>query len=190
MQQLQKGDTERHSRTRLPARHSIVEGPVRIASDMPPSRILTIALPALALVAWGCRGDEGTDTAPQPGTGEALVTEEIAPPPDHLVDPTTDLREKRRAQRVAGVLPGGFPDDLPLPDGGSLTDFSDEGEPPWVELTVPRRLAEVRGGHQAKLAAAGWRAGPGDGEYGKAGRAVRVEYSAAGPSTQVRIHYP
>jgi hypothetical protein len=144
----------------------------------------SLLLPLL-LSGAGCR-----QAPPTPSRGGELITEEVAPPPDHLVDPSTDERERRAAQRTGGVLPGDFPRDFPLPEGGTLTDLGgDDGERAWLEITVPRPLAEVRRGHAAQLRATGWEGSPGQGPLRKGGREVEVDSSAAGPSTVLRIRY-
>jgi hypothetical protein len=160
--------------------------PTRAAVEsLPMPTRLTLALLLLLALPLACR----QEPAPPSGGGE-LVTEEVEPPPDHRVDPSTDPRERRRSQGTGGVLPGDFPKDFPLPEGATLTGFGGgEEEAAWVELMVPQPLATVRQRHSAQLRAAGWDGPTGSGPQRKGGRTVEVELGAAGPSTRLRVRY-
>lgn len=142
------------------------------------------ALLLLLATSTACRREQ---PVPAAAPGDDLQTVEVAPPPDALVDIDTDVRERRRAEAFSGVLPSGFPRELPLPAGASLVDQG----PRWVELLVGRRLAEVRPQYLRQLAAAKWSvAAEGDRHrLSRGGQSVRLSLAAAGPSTRLRLEY-
>lgn len=153
----------------------------------------SFALVAAALVvasAWAC-GDREKPTTNKPAAGE-LQTVEVAPPPDARVDVTRDVKERRRAETFAGVLPGGFPRTLPLPPQASLVDQGRSGGGKWVELLVPRRPAAVRAPYLQHLAQAGWQVEPAGADAWRlrqASSTVRLSLRAQGPSTRLRLEY-
>ena len=138
----------------------------------------------------GCGGKEEA-TKPAPKRGE-LETVEVAPPPDARVDVDRDVKERRRAETFAGVLPSGFPRGLPLPPQASLVDQGRSGGGAWIEVLVPRRLAAVRAPYLQQLAGAGWSAsasGSDAWQLRRADRAVQLTMRAQGPSTRLRLGY-
>ena len=150
--------------------------------------------PLAALVAtltlFGC-GDKEQGTKPTPKRGE-LETVEVAPPPDARVDVERDVKERRRAETFAGVLPSGFPRGLPLPPQASLVDQGRSGGGAWIELLVPRRLAAVRAPYLQQLAGAGWSAsssGSDAWQLRRDGRVVQLTMRAQGPSARLRLGY-
>jgi hypothetical protein len=161
---------------------------------MPSSRLArrsALAAAALyALGAWAC-DDREKPTATKPAAGE-LQTVEVAPPPDARVDVTLDVKERRRAESFAGVLPGGFPRTLPLPPQASLVDQGRDGGGKWVELLVPRRPAAVRAPYLQQLAKAGWQVEPAGADAWRlrhGASTVRLSLRAQGPSTRLRLDY-
>lgn len=145
---------------------------------------LSLLLAALALT---CACGE------PPAPGEApLETVEVAPPPDSGLRVDEDAQERRPVAALSGILPAGFPADLPLPEPGSLVDFG-EAETGWryVVVQTAQAPAAVRSGLAARLARAGWTPVPGaDLVYEKGGRRVRLSFSDARPGTRVRVEYP
>jgi len=138
----------------------------------------------------GCGGKEEA-TKPPLKRGE-LETVEVAPPPDARVDVERDVKERRRAETFAGVLPSGFPRGMPLPPQASLVDQGRSGGGAWVELLVPRRLIAVRGPYLQQLAGAGWSAsssGSDAWQLRRDGRVVQLTMRAQGPSTRLRLGY-
>ncbi|HET9767537.1 MAG TPA: hypothetical protein VFS60_11860, partial [Thermoanaerobaculia bacterium] len=102
-----------------------------------------VALVPLVLAVAGCGGsDEPRKPTSRPGE---LDTVEVAPPPDARVDVERDVKERRRAESFAGVLPARFPKALPLPPQASLVDQGRAAGGAWIEVLVPRRPAAVRG---------------------------------------------
>ncbi|HEV8239057.1 MAG TPA: hypothetical protein VGS57_06805 [Thermoanaerobaculia bacterium] len=145
---------------------------------------------AIALTLAACDGKEEAKK-PAPHRGE-LETVDVAPPPDAKVDVERDVKERRRAESFAGVLPGNFPRGLPLPPHSSLVDQGRSSGGAWVELLVPRRLAAVRGPYLQQLAGAGWSASANGGDawqlrHGSA--AVQLSMRAQGPSTRLHVAY-
>ena len=116
----------------------------------------------------------------------------MAPPPDARVDVTRDVKERRRAETFAGVLPGGFPRTLPLPPQASLVDQGRGSGGRWVDLLVPRRPAAVRAPYLQQLAKAGWQVEPAGTDAWRlrqGSSTVRLSLRAQGPSTQLRLEY-
>jgi hypothetical protein len=155
---------------------------------------LALAVLAAALTLTACGGGEQAEE-PAPRRGE-LETIEVAPPPDARVDVGRDVKERRRAETFAGVLPGGFPRGLPLPPQASLVDQGRSARPDgggaWIELLVPRRLAAVRGPYLQQLAGAGWSATANGNDAWQVRRGtsvVQLSMRAQGPSTRLRLGY-
>ncbi|HXT50904.1 MAG TPA: hypothetical protein VN811_07670 [Thermoanaerobaculia bacterium] len=145
---------------------------------------------ALAATLLAC-GDDDAARKPTARRGE-LETVEVAPPPDARVDVERDVKERRRAETFAGVLPGGFPRTLPLPPQASLVDQGRSGGGRWIELLVPRRPAAVRGPYLQQLAGAGWSttsAGADAWQLRRGASAVQLTLRAQGPSTRLRLEY-
>jgi len=158
-------------------------------------------LPTLASLTWlvvlalaasllAC-GDHDAARKPASKRGE-LETVEVAPPPDARVDVERDVKERRRAETFAGVLPGGFPRTLPLPPQASLVDQGGGKGGRWVDLLVPRRPAAVRGPYLEQLRKAGWELSA-DGTDAwhcrRGGSSVRLALRGQGPSTRLRLEY-
>jgi len=147
------------------------------------------ALAALVAACGACGSDEQPKAAARRGE---LETVEVAPPPDARVDVERDVKERRRAESFAGVLPAGFPRALPLPPQASLVDQGRSGGGAWIELLVPRRPAAVRGPYLQQLAAAGWSAtaaGSDAWQLRRGGSALHLTLRAQGPSTRLRLGY-
>lgn len=99
------------------------------------------------------------ESAPPPAAG-GLETVEVAPAIDAGASLEGDVVEPRRAAPtggVAGVLPEGFPTDVPLPTPSSLVDF---GPGPRggasVTLEVPSAPAKALAAYASQLRAAGF----------------------------------
>ena len=145
---------------------------------------------ALGVGLAGCRNER--DEAGKPPRAGELETVEVAPPPDARVDVERDVKERRRAETFAGVLPGGFPRTLPLPPQASLVDQGRSDGGRWIEVLVPRRPAAVRGAYLQQLAGAGWSATAGGNDawqLRRGGSAVQLTLRAQGPSTRLRFAY-
>ncbi|MEM9556983.1 MAG: hypothetical protein AAGC60_22185 [Acidobacteriota bacterium] len=114
-----------------------------------------LCLVLVSLATGGCRPAE-----PPPATGEHRAPDpavDVAPRID--VPIADDPQEVARGPALAGVLPGGFPEDLPIYRPSSIVDFSSDGER-WVELLTATPLADVRSSLLARLEANGWSVAP------------------------------
>ena len=136
-------------------------------------RAAPAVLAALALVAAGCsRGRP--EAAPGPA---ALPTEEVSEKPDahaSLADEQVEVRPAAPAG-VAGILPEGFPRDVPLPEPSSLVDF---GRGPrggaQVVLEVQAAPAAARAAYEQRLRRAGFEPDAA-GVWRRGARAIGVE---------------
>jgi len=134
----------------------------------------------LALVA-AC----GRESPAPAGAGSELETVDVSAAPDATAtlenDPVDHPAPSGRGG-VAGVLPGDFPRDVPLPQPSSLVDFG-KG---WIELDVVGTLEGVQTAYLRQLADAGFAVRDG-GVWQRGTRRLRVDFRAAGPATRVRL---
>jgi len=147
-----------------------------------PAVALAAALLALALAACGRR-----EPAPPPRSPE-LQTVDVGAAPDAAASLADDVvaMPPPAPDAVAGELPQGFPREVPLPAGGGLVDFGPAPGGAWVELVVPKPLAEVEGGYRRRLEGAGFRAA-GDGRYARGALRIAVACARRGAGASVRI---
>lgn len=146
-------------------------------------RRLAIGLTAVALLALAACG-------PAPDDGETDPTVDVEPVAD--VPEVEDPKEIPRGQGLSGILPGGFPEDLPLYLPASLVDFGEtEDGTPWVDLLTPRSRDTVRKGLLGLVRDAGWQVEPGEEALllAKDGRLVRVTIRDGKPGTIYRVEY-
>jgi hypothetical protein len=129
--------------------------------------------PLLAVAAFaGC----ARESAPPPTT-DGLETVDVAPAIDAAASLEADVVERRLAAPaggVAGVLPEGFPTDVPLPTPSSLVDFGPGprgGESVTLEVASPPAAALAA--YEARLRAAGF-VDQGDGVWARGPRRVAV----------------
>ncbi len=159
----------------------------RLAGRSAAAAALTLALAA----APSCGGRPGAPS--DPPADPPLETVEVGDAPDAELDTSEDVVAVRRPREdVGGVLPGGFPRDLPLPAPTTLVDFGDaNGGGAWVLLASPRSAAAVSAHLAEGLPAAGWRlagAGP-PWTAAKGGRSVRIAVTGRGAGSELRIEY-
>jgi len=120
-----------------------------------------------------------------PSIERRLETVEVAAAPDAEASLEGDRLEPRVASgraAIAGVLPEGFPSDVPLPRPSSLVDFG----PRSVTLEVDGGREGVRSAYLEQLAAAGFVARDG-GRWQRANRSLRVDFAARAGATRVTI---
>ncbi len=143
-----------------------------------------------------CGGRESTP--PVPSSDPPLETVEVGDALDAELDTSTDTVAARRVrEETGGVLPGGFPGDLPLPTSTTLVDFeegSDEGDEKgasYVLLASPRSAAIVSSQLARDLPAAGWRLTGSAPRWSaaKGGRSVRIAVTERGSGCELRIEY-
>jgi hypothetical protein len=117
---------------------------------MKPSVVLVLT--AVLLAAGGCqRSKDG-------GPAEKLETVEVGEGFDVGLTTAYDQKAKQVGPEVAGVLPDGFPRDLPLYTPSSLVDFGEaDAGLQYLEFDTSDSAAVVRRRLEAKLAASGWR---------------------------------
>jgi len=136
----------------------------------------SIAVSSLAalLLAAGCAREPQ-----QAGAADELATVDVSAPIDAAASLAGDGVERRPAAvasvpGVAGVLPDGFPRDLPLPTPSSLVDF-DTGPHGGVRLALDVQAAPAAAlaAYEAKLRTAGF-APAGDGLWTRGARRVAV----------------
>lgn len=142
------------------------------------------------LVALGC------DRPPPPGTAarttaephDELETVDVGEPLDAELSTESDTKARGVGSHVAGVLPEGFPRDLPLPAPATLVDFGGAGAgQSFVEFFSPDSATTLGPRWERQLAAAGWsRSGA---AWSRAGRRVRVIVEGSPPGSRVRIEY-
>lgn len=148
--------------------------------------IVTVAALALAAALAGC-------APPEPSAQVEIETEEIDAPIDAELSTEDDFKATRRAPTLAGVLPGGFPDDLPLMVPSSVVDFGPAaGDRAYLELDTGRPPDEVRSWLGQRLPAAGWTVraiGEGGLEASKGPRTVDYRLTKLAPGTRIRLEY-
>ena len=134
----------------------------------------------------GCRQE--AKPAPEPAR---IETKEVGAAPDATLSTEGDAVEHRRASTFSGVLPGGFPKDLPVYEPSSLVDFGQDASGSFVVFQTPDDPARVRARYPAAIAAHGWMREGGDaaGTFSRGGRRVRIAFESLRPGTKVRVSY-
>ncbi len=144
---------------------------------------------ALALPAWwllaGC--------APQPGdeAPPVIETEDVGPAPDQELDLSADRKAKARS-RASGMLPGSFPEGLPVYEPASIADIGGGDSGGFVQFVSPDDADRVRNRYRSALASAGWSVeeSPGGGLVaGRGGRRVGISIIDSGPVTLIQVDY-
>ena len=135
-------------------------------------RVLIALGIAAALTPLGCAPREQAPPAPPP-----LETVDVTDQPDAHASLAEDGVERRTApaQGVAGMLPEGFPREVPVPSPSSVVDFgvgAHGGRA--VTLEVPRGAREAEADYRARLRRAGFELGA-DGVWRRGERALRFE---------------
>lgn len=137
---------------------------------------------ALALAACG---------SPEPATVDPGEPVEVtASPVDNLTTEHDEKAAPREQEEMAGVLPSGFPSDVPVYTPSSLVEFG-EGGGRFVLLATPNPVEDVRSSYRMTLESAGWtRTGGGREEsFTKDERTLRVEVRSRGVGSEIRIAY-
>lgn len=148
------------------------------------ARTLLATLITILLVA-GCRQVSEPETEPE--------LEAIDVAPGLSIDIENDQQEVVPPPALVGILPGDFPEGLPLYLPASLVDFgtTDDG---WVyvNLLTSHSRARVVRELEARVKAAGWAiSGSGGARQLRRGSSrVRLSIEDARPGTQYRFEYP
>jgi hypothetical protein len=135
----------------------------------------TLLVAAVLLAACTPRsgGDAASDAEP------VLEAEEVTAAVDAAHDPSADPKEERRTTSFLGVLPGDYPEDLPVPEGSSLVDYGDrEGGWRYVELHTTVSADAVRSELEEAWRAAGWQQGAEQYEKGPVDARLVIESSS------------
>lgn len=151
----------------------------RSRRSAPRRRSLALGLLAFGL-AFACGGEK-----PSARTRGALETVDVAAPVDAGATTELDVVATPRAVS-AGVLPGDFPKEVPLPVGGSLIDFGEGAAGSWIEMVVAAPPAEVESAYRGSLARARFREASG-GVWSRGSLRLAVAVSARGAGATVRL---
>lgn len=113
-----------------------------------------------------------------------LEVEDVGPGIE--VDTTGDVREVRRSGGLTGVLPEGFPNDLPLSLPASIVDFESSRS---VTLLTAEPRSRVESDLVGRWKAEGWAVssvGAGRFEGEREGRRAHLQVEDAAPGTRYR----
>ena len=142
----------------------------------------------LAVLAAACGGEE-----PPAAETPELPTVEVEPALDAELTTAFDAQERRRAGGFSGVLPGGYPADVPPYEPSTLVDFGTDAQGRrMVLLQTPDPPARVRPAMLQRLAADGWACSPAGSDAvdcTKGGRRVGLAWSDARPGTRIHVGY-
>lgn len=122
-----------------------------------------------------------------------IETVDVAPSRTSVLTTAYDDVAPQRHESFSGVLPAGFPADLPLYDPSNLTDFGaiDTGGN-YVLMFSPDKAAMVRDGMASELRRSGWALIQGDseqGSYRRGSQRVTLSIRDAQPGTEIRVEY-
>jgi len=149
-----------------------------------------LRLPALLLCGAAASALACREPAPPLLPPAELDTVDVAPAADAGLSTEHDAQDTRPAEAIAGILPGGFPQDFPLPQPASLVDFGpSEGGRHYILVQTPEAPATVRAALTRRLARAGWAAEADGVGYLNGERRMRVTFEDARPGTRVRVEY-
>jgi len=153
-----------------------------------------VTRPALQLAPWIVLACLGSACAPAPERaptgGERLETVEVGAKLDahaSLEEDPIEIRRREPSGGISGVLPEGFPSDVPLPTPSSLVDFvAAPGEGLAVTLEVQSSPEVALAGYEAKLRAAGF-GSRGGGVWSRERRRIRVSVDSFGGAARIRV---
>ena len=123
---------------------------------------------------------------------EPLVIEDVALPVDAMLSTEEDTKDKTPRARVAGMLPGDFPADLPLPPPSSVVDYSGDGAPArFVVLESPVSQSVLADAFENRLRASGWQLRQDGSTWAveRQGYGATIQLTAHGEGTQIRVEY-
>jgi hypothetical protein len=156
-------------------------GPVKLATLM---RVVG-QVAAVTILLVGCSKESAA-----PGE---IETVDVAPSRTAVLTTIYDDVAPQRDESFSGVLPQGFPADLPLYDPSNLTDFGDiDTGGKYVLMFSPDSAAMVRDRMAGELKRSGWALIRGDGEQGsyrRGSRRVTLAIQEAQPGTEIRVEY-
>jgi len=150
------------------------------------SRISVLLLAVALLVAIGCQGSKDR------GRAEKLDTVDVGEGFDAGLTTAYDAQAKQVGPEVSGVLPQGFPRDLPLYTPSSLVDFGEaDAGMHYLEFDTSDSAAVVRRRLQADLSKSGWRPLSADlaTSFVKGDRQVGLTIRDLSPGARIRYVY-
>jgi hypothetical protein len=145
-------------------------------------QLASVLLVALAAEWGGTAGCRRREEPPRPG---GLETVDVAPQPDAAASLEGDVVERRPVEPaggVAGVLPEGFPRDVPVPAPSSLVDVGDRA----VTFEIASAPAAAEAAYRRRLTAAGFALGA-DGAWRRGPRALRFGVEPAHGVARLRL---
>ncbi|MEO8505573.1 MAG: hypothetical protein ABI609_16885 [Acidobacteriota bacterium] len=146
-------------------------------------RASIVAAAALTIL-QSCR-DSSPAKPPEPAKP---ATVEVGAAPDAALSTETDRVETRHDAAFSGVLPGGFPKDVPTYVPSTLVDFGTGAGWSYVVFQTPQELGLVRGRYVEALHSRGW-ASEGATGFVKQKRHLRVAFENAHPGSRIRVEY-
>lgn len=144
---------------------------------------IVAALAVCVLAACGASDDDGS---------LEIETVDVAPGRTSVLTTAYDEVAPQRQESFTGVLPAGFPEDLPLYNPSNLTDFGNTESGLYVLLFSPDETTMVRQRLTVELRRTGWTLIDGDsgrGTYRRGSRSVVLNILEARPGTEIRIEY-
>lgn len=144
---------------------------------------IVAALAVCVLAACGASDDGGS---------LEIETVDVAPGRTSVLTTAYDEVAPQRQESFTGVLPAGFPGDLPLYSPSNLTDFGTTDSGRYVLLFSPDETTMVRQRLTVELRRTGWTlidGGIGRGTYRRGSRSVVLSVLEARPGTEIRIEY-
>lgn len=128
--------------------------------------------------------------ASEEGREESIPTVDL--PADTPFEPENDPQARPRSEGLTGILPTGFPKDLPVYLPSSIIDLGTSARGGYtVTLLSPHGSSQVRSALQTQLRAAGWTASETGGEMllRKGQQRAWLRFEEGGPGTRYRIEY-
>lgn len=147
-----------------------------------------LALVALAALLGACGGGDG----PADDSLEVLETEDVGESFDAELSTEEDtIGRPRKEPEIAGVLPGGFPTDVPVFKPSSIVDFGElGGGRHYLEIDTSAPVSAVAAELEGALAGFGWsRDGAGSSAFTKGDRRLGLVLRSLSPGTRVRYEY-
>ncbi len=154
----------------------------------------TAPLPIVVVLALATTSLPGCRQQPAPPAGGELATVDVSAPIDAEASLAEDGVERRargmfEVMGVSGVLPEGFPRDIPLPVDSSLVDFAD-GQQGGIrlDLDVQASPEAALAAYQARLRSMGF--APVDGGLWQRGpRRIVVSVSSFSGAARIRVEH-
>lgn len=130
-----------------------------------------------------CTGGDGA------GTGTPSDVVDVPPALEIPID--NDQQAQPRKAEVSGIMPGDFPESLPLYLPSSLINFGNDSKTAFVELLSPDSRSKVESELKNRLRANGWSSQPAGGtfELSRQGQKARLTLGDGQPGTLYRYEY-